>query len=238
MFPLRDSIPSYRPPIVNVLLIVACVLVFFYQLSLGPALARFLETRAFVPARLFLPGAFDTGLLFVLGTAVTSMFLHGGWLHLIGNMWFLWIFGDNVEDVLGHVRYPVFYLVCGLAATLAHALVEPRSLVPVVGASGAIAGVLGAYLVWFPWAQVRALVFLGFIFTVVEVPAFLFLFLWFVLQFFSGTLALASAEASGGGVAWFAHIGGFVAGAGLAVWLRLTGRVRPRGRSSYVRRSW
>jgi len=238
MFPLRDSIPSIRTPVVNVLLMVACVAVFFYQLALGPELIRFLETRAFIPARLFFPETFETGVLFALGAAVVSMFLHGGWLHLIGNMWFLWIFGDNVEDVLGHFRYLLFYLVCGLAATLAHALVEPRSLIPVVGASGAIAGVLGAYFVWFPWSRVRSLVFLGFIFTVVEIPAFLFLLLWFVLQFFSGTMALAASTASGGGVAWFAHIGGFVVGAAIALWLRFTGRVRPRGRSSIGRSAW
>ena len=235
MFPLWDSIPSVRSPVTNVMLILACVAVFGYQLTLGPALQQFVEARAFVPARLFFPEAFDTGVVFALGTAVFSMFLHGGWLHLIGNMWFLWVFGDNVEDALGHLRYLVFYLVCGVAAAVAQGVMDPGSVVPMVGASGAVAGVLGAYFVWFPWAQVRSLVFLFFIFTVADIPAFFFLLLWFVLQFFSGTLALSATGASGGGVAWFAHVGGFAAGAALAVWLRLTRRVSLPVRSALIR---
>ncbi len=236
MFPLRDSIPSSRPPVVNVLLIAACALVFVFELSLGPDLERFLRAYALVPARLFHPGFYGASLLFNVKSALLSMFLHGGWFHLIGNMWFLWIFGDNVEDVLGHVRYLGFYLVCGGAAALGQAVVAPSSEVPMIGASGAIAGVLGAYLVWFPWARVKTLFFLGILFTVTELPAMLFLVLWFVVQFFSGTLALAAAGGAagpvGGGVAFFAHIGGFLAGAMVAVFLKGSGRVRPRTRYS------
>ena len=228
MFPLRDSVPSSRPPVVNVLLIAACVVVFLFELSLGPYLERFLRANAFVPFRVFHASAYSGGVPFALKSMLLSMFLHGGWLHLIGNMWFLWIFGDNVEDVLGHVGYLVFYLASGAAATFTQALIDPSSRLPLVGASGAIAGVLGAYLVLFPWARVRTLVFLGFFFTVANLPAPLFLIVWFVVQFFSGTLALASTGAGGGGVAFFAHVGGFFTGVAVALWLRLTGRARPQ----------
>jgi len=228
MFPLRDSIPSTRPAVINVMLIVACVLVFGIELSAGRQLEAFLQAYAFVPLRFFHPAAFDVGLLFNLGTAVASMFFHGGWLHLIGNMWFLWVFGDNVEDALGHGNYLLFYLFCGATATMSQALAAPLSPTPMIGASGAIAGVLGAYLVWYPWSRVKTLLFLGIIFTVAELPAPVFLLLWFVVQFFSGTLSLAGAGASAGGVAWFAHIGGFAAGAALALLLRRSGRVQPR----------
>jgi hypothetical protein len=227
MFPLRDSIPSSRLPVVNVLLIAACTLAFVFELSLGPGLERFLLERAFVPFRFFHPEMFEVGFAFNVQSALLSMFLHGGWLHLIGNMWFLWVFGDNVEDALGHLSYLLFYLGCGAIAALAQAMVAPASKVPMIGASGAIAGVLGAYLVWFPWARVKTLVFLGFLFTVAELPALFFLALWFVVQFFSGTLAIASASAAGGGVAFFAHIGGFLAGVLAALFLRGTGVVRP-----------
>jgi membrane associated rhomboid family serine protease len=235
MFPLRDSIPSSRLPVVNVVLIGASAAVFLYQLTLGPAVEAFFRAWAFVPARFFHPDLFEVGVLFNLGTVVTSMFMHGGWFHLIGNMWFLWVFGDNVEDCLGHAGYLVFYLVSGAAATFGQAIVAPTSTVPMVGASGAIAGVLGAYLLWFPWSRVKTLIFLGIFFTFAELPAPLFLVLWFVVQFFSGTLSLATASAGGGGVAWFAHVGGFVAGAAIAWWLRRSGRARPCARSQIYR---
>lgn len=227
MFPLRDSIPSSKPPVVNVLIIAFCVLAFFYELMLGRWLEPFLRAYAFVPLRLFHPQAFDASFWFNVFTIIFSMFLHGGWLHLLGNMWFLWVFGDNVEDALGHGRFLVFYVICGVAAALAQAFTDPFSQVPMIGASGAIAGVLGAYLVWFPWSRVRTLVFLGFFATITELPAPVFLVMWFVIQFFSGTLSLAGAGAAAGGVAWFAHIGGFLAGAFLAWWLRRAGKVRP-----------
>jgi membrane associated rhomboid family serine protease len=227
VFPLRDSVPSSRPPVVNVLLIAACTLVFLFELSLGRSLDRFFLTYAFVPVRFFHPAAFDVNLAFNVKSALFSMFLHGGWLHLIGNMWFLWIFGDNVEDALGHVRYAFFYFGCGAVAAFSQALVAPASQVPMIGASGAIAGVLGAYLVWFPWARVKTLVFLVIIFWIIDLPAPFFLVLWFLVQFFSGTMAIASASAATGGVAFFAHIGGFLTGAMLAFVLRRTGAVRP-----------
>ncbi len=230
MFPLRDSVPSSRPPVINVMLVVACAAVFLYELSLGPDLERFVRLYGFVPARFFHLLGVKGGAGLAVESVLLSMFLHGGWLHLIGNMWFLWIFGDNVEDVLGHVAYPLFYVGCGAAAAIGQAVIAPSSTLPMVGASGAIAGVLGAYLVWFPWARVKTLIFLGIFFTVTELPAPIFLVLWFVVQFFSGTLALASAGPAAGGVAWFAHVGGFLAGVLVALVLKGSGRVRPRAR--------
>jgi membrane associated rhomboid family serine protease len=143
------------------------------------------------------------------------MFLHGGWLHLGGNMLYLWIFGDNVEDRLGHVRFLLFYLACGLAAALAQIYVNPTSTIPMVGASGAVAGVLGAYLVLLPQAQVLALIPIIFFFQLVELPAFLFLLFWFLMQFLNGAASIATTQATTGGVAWWAHIGGFVSGMAL-----------------------
>jgi membrane associated rhomboid family serine protease len=140
------------------------------------------------------------------------MFLHGGWMHLIGNMWFLWIFGDNVEDVLGHGKYLLFYIGCGIAAALVHALLNPYSRLPTVGASGAIAGVMGAYLVKFPHSRILTLVPIIIFFTTFEIPAFLMLLYWFFIQIFSGIGSVGYSQVSRGGVAWFAHVGGFVAG--------------------------
>lgn len=226
MFPLRDSIPSARPPVMTVLIILVCAVGFLWELLLGRHLEGVLTSLGFVPARLFHPEVSEGGLAWGAVTVVSSMFLHGGWLHLIGNMWFLWVFGDNVEDALGHGFYVAFYLLCGTAAALAQAVISPASTVPMIGASGAIAGVLGAYLVWFPWSRVKTLVFLFIFATFVELPAPLFLIVWFVIQFFSGTLQLAAAGASGSGVAFFAHMGGFLTGAVLAVLARRSGRVR------------
>ncbi len=226
MFPLRDSIPSQRRPAVTVGIIAACTVVFLFELSLGPALDRFVQVWGFVPARLFVPGAFAGGLAMALFTMFFAMFLHGGWLHIIGNMWFLWVFGDNVEDALGHAGYLGFYLVCGAAAAVTQGIMAPTSTVPMVGASGAIAGVLGAYLLWYPWSRVKTLVFLGFFITFWEIPAPVFLVLWFAIQFFSGAVSLAETT-SGGGVAFFAHVGGFLAGGAIAYVLRRSGRVRP-----------
>jgi membrane associated rhomboid family serine protease len=219
MFPLRDSIPSSKPPVINVLLIGACTVVFFFELLLGPNLEAFLRAFAFVPVRVFHPQAFDASFAFNVRSLFLSMFLHGGWFHIIGNMWFLWIFGDNVEDAFGHGRYLIFYLFCGTVAALGQAAVAPMSPVPMIGASGAIAGVLGAYLVLFPWSRVKTLLFLGFFITWTDLPAPLFLIIWFVIQFFSGTLSLG-AGAAAGGVAFWAHIGGFVAGVLIAVSVR------------------
>jgi membrane associated rhomboid family serine protease len=228
MIPLRDENPSHRRPVVTVALILINLAFFAYELSLGPGLQDFLMGSAFVPARLFGDGHGGVGELQLAG-ALLSMFLHGGWAHIGGNMLFLWIFGDNVEDRLGHLRFAVFYLACGFAATYAQAFAQPELAVPTVGASGAIAGVLGAYLFLFPAARIHTLVLLGFVITKLKVPALVYLPIWFGLQFVSGLAALgATTSAEAGGVAWFAHIGGFVAGP--VVYLLLGGRRRPHSR--------
>ncbi|HEX9943843.1 MAG TPA: rhomboid family intramembrane serine protease [Thermoanaerobaculia bacterium] len=215
MIPLRDHTTARRggTPVVTVLLIVANALLFFFELSLGNRLNAFVMSAAFVPARISEGGLTLGDLGTGLGSGLLSMFLHGGWGHFLGNMLFLWIFGDNVEDRLGHVRYLVFYLLAGYAATFAHLWANPGSPVPAIGASGAISGVLGAYLFLHPQARIETLVFLGFFARLVLVPAWVFLPFWFLIQFFSGvaSLRVTTAEAVGG-VAWFAHIGGFIAG--------------------------
>jgi membrane associated rhomboid family serine protease len=216
MIPLRDTIPSSRVPVVNYLLIVANVVVFMYELSLGDEqrLNAFLFAYGLVPRE------------FTFWRLVTSMFLHGGIAHLLGNMLFLYIFGDNVEDRLGHGRYIAFYLLCGAAAGSAQALTNPDSGLPMVGASGAIAGVLGAYLLFFPRARVVTLVFLFLFIFRAEVPAVFFLALWFVMQLGSGFATLG--RASAGGVAFWAHVGGFIAGMILAPAMRDRAVAGPR----------
>ncbi|MFB3826668.1 MAG: rhomboid family intramembrane serine protease [Bryobacteraceae bacterium] len=201
MFPLRDAQPSYSRPVVTVLLIIVNLVVFLYESMLDPySLNHFVEVYGLVPANLHLTSLF------------TSMFLHGGWMHVLGNLWFLWIFGDNVEDVLGHGKYLMFYLLSGVAAAAGQIIVNPDSGVPMVGASGAIAGVMGAYIVKFPHARILTLVFIFLFITTVEVPAVLMLAYWFIIQLFSGVGSIARTHATQGGVAFFAHVGGFVAG--------------------------
>ncbi len=209
MIPLRDDNPRRTFPIVTYVLVAVNILAFLWELSLGRNLQTALFNIAFIPARYWLPGNW----VFDLLTILTSMFLHGGLMHIGSNMLYLWIFGDNVEDRLGHGRYLLFYLLCGFAATLAHAVFSPASRVPAIGASGAIAGVLGAYLILWPHARVMTLIPIFFFITVRELPAIILLGLWFVLQLFSGVGSLGVVDAQDtGGVAWFAHIGGFVAG--------------------------
>lgn len=210
MIPLRDDNPSSSRPVVNYLLILACIVVFFHMLSLGSpgGIAEFVATYGAIPAQLL---GRDGGPGGGYVTLVTSLFLHGGWIHLGGNMLYLWVFGDNVEDVLGHGGYLVFYLVAGVIATITHVLVNPTSMVPVVGASGAIAGVLGAYLILFPRARILSLVPLGLFLWSVRVPAIFFLPVWFFMQFLTGLAAIGRDVP----VAWAAHVGGFVAGAAL-----------------------
>lgn len=213
MIPLRDTVPSRTYPIVTVSLIVANLLIFFYELSLGARLNELVAEYGLIPLRFFVGGGEDGGLLSRFYPFFSSMFLHGGWFHVGGNMLYLWIFGDNVEDRLGHLRYVVFYLLCGILAGLAQTVLYPRSMVPTIGASGAIAGVLGAYFLLYPTARVVTLVPIFFFLQVVEIPAFAFLFFWIFIQFLNGTATVtASAAEAGGGVAWWAHIGGFVAG--------------------------
>ncbi len=214
MIPLRDSNPSQRVPLVTLLLILANTIIFIYELTPGPAqLNQFVFTFGVVPARL----TGMAGASLPAGgpeTLLTSMFLHGGWLHLIGNMWFLWIFGDNIEDYLGHLRFLLFYLLCGLAAGVVHIVFNLNSALPTVGASGAIAGVLGAYLLLFPRAKVLTLVPVFFVF-LLEIPAYIILLYWFALQFLSGTASIVGGSAAQGGVAWWAHVGGFAVGMAL-----------------------
>ena len=220
MIPLRDRNPSGSFPAVTLLLILINVFVFIYEVQLGPAITAFLARHALVPAAV--TGSLRYGSISLGDTVApffTSMFLHGGWLHLITNMWFLWIFGDNVEDVLGKFRYLLFYFLCGLAAAVTHFLIQPGSTLPVVGASGAIAGVLGAYAVLFPGARVVTLVPVFFFLQVMELPALLLLAYWFVLQILSGSIE-GIAPTSGGGVAWWAHVGGFLAGVLLVLVMR------------------
>jgi membrane associated rhomboid family serine protease len=201
MFPLRDTQPSNSRPVVTVLLIVFNLLVFLYEFSLDPySRNHFIALYGLTPDRFHLANVF------------TSMFLHGGWMHVLGNMWFLWIFGDNIEDVLGHFRYLLFYLLCGVAAALTHLFFNLDSRVPTVGASGAIAGVMGGYIVKFPRSRIVTLVFVFVFITTIEVPAFLMLAYWFLIQLFSGVGTIGYSHVSQGGVAWFAHVGGFVAG--------------------------
>jgi membrane associated rhomboid family serine protease len=201
MFPIRDNQRSYTTPVVVVLLIVCNVLAFLYELWLDPYSQNyFIAQWGMTPAR------------FQAVDMLTSMFLHGGWMHLIGNMWFLWVFGDNIEDVLGHGRFLLFYLLCGVIAAAAHLVFNPDSRVPTVGASGAIAGVMGAYMVKFPKNTIVTLVPIFFFVTFVDVPALVMLGYWFVLQLVSGVGTVGYSHLSQGGVAWFAHIGGFVAG--------------------------
>lgn len=209
MIPLRDDNPSATRPLVTYLLIIVCAVVFYHMSSLGSQgeLDRFVLAYGALPAEI--TGRSGAGAISEYPTVLTSMFLHGGWLHLIGNMLYLWIFGDNVEDLMGHGGFLLFYLLSGMAAVAAHVLVYPNSAIPLVGASGAIAGVLGAYVVLFPRARIISLVPFGIFSRLVAVPAVLFLPVWFLMQFFSGVLSLGGEAAT---VAWWAHVGGFVAG--------------------------
>jgi len=212
MIPLKDINPTKHFPFVNILLIVTNVLVFLYQLTLPPrALNVFMLANATVPSRIpaFLAGHVPASV--ALEPLFTSMFLHGGWMHLLGNMLFLYIFGDNIEDVFGHFGYLVFYILCGLGSGLFHVLFNLHSSIPALGASGAISGVMGAYAVYFPRHQILTFFFIF----LIPVPAFLILGYWFVLQFLAGVNGLGMATS--GGVAWWAHIGGFLMGAFIAL---------------------
>jgi len=205
--PLKDLNPSRNTPVVNVSLILANIAVFFYELTISPHAQRLFElSYSMVPARLpaFLAGHGDLSATFL--PLLTSMFLHSGFLHLAGNMLFLWIFGDNVEDHFGHATYLAFYLTCGIGAGLLHTLFNWSSVLPALGASGAISGVMGAYLLLFPRERVLTLVFIF----LIPIPAVFVLGYWFLLQFLGGVHALGAV--STGGVAWWAHVGGFLLG--------------------------
>jgi membrane associated rhomboid family serine protease len=226
MFPYRDDNPTLAPPLATFGLIALNVAAWVFVQGLGtePALVRSVCELGLIPGEFLhrLPEGYTIemapGVGCVLGpphwyAPLTSMFLHGGWFHLIGNMWFLWVFGNNVEDSMGRVRYVIFYLLCGLTAAAVQTLAVPDSPIPMVGASGAISGIMGAYVVLYPRVRVHVLVFLGIFITRIAVPAFLMLGYWFLLQLLSGTAALAGGAR--GGVAFWAHVGGFVAGVAL-----------------------
>ena len=223
MFPLADVIPSRTTPVVTVSLIAINALAFLFQLTLSDyELQQFVQQYGVVPA------------YFSWVSVITSMFLHGGWLHFLGNMLYLWIFGDNVEDRMGHGWYLIFYLLCGTAAAVGQAITQPYSLIPMIGASGAIAGVMGAYFVLFPHSRVLTIVFILLFVDIIEIPAIFFLGIWFLMQFFSGVGSLDSGSASGG-VAFWAHVVGFATGAGIGAMWRLgetSERRRWEGRNS------
>jgi membrane associated rhomboid family serine protease len=210
MIPLKDNIPSYRPPIVTVALITANALIYMYLLSLGDAYQYALVKWGTIPYEVTQGTELTPELAFPIPLSLlSSMFLHGGFFHLVGNMLYLWIFGDNVEDQLGHVKFFVFYILCGLAASLLHIFTTPNSQIPMVGASGAIAGVLGAYMITFPKARIWTLIFFGFFIRIIAIPALFVLGFWFILQLL---YALPSIGSTSGGVAFFAHVGGFLVG--------------------------
>ena len=229
MFPYRDDNPTLRPPYVTGGIIALTTIVWILVQGAGsqPALAKSVCELGAIPSellhRLTNPVRIPIGpnMSCEVGgpahwyTVLTTIFLHGSWFHLIGNMWFLWIFGNNVEDSMGHTRYVVFYLLSGVIASLAQILVSPNSPIPMVGASGAISGIMGAYLVLYPKVRVHMLVFLGFWVTTVAVPAYLMLVYWFVLQILGSLPAMGDVSSQQGGVAFLAHLGGFVAGAAL-----------------------
>jgi len=210
LIPLRDNIQPNIVPFVTVALIAANIGIFINELMLSPAeLMALVNQWGLVPARLsqaLNSGALDPEPYFSL---ISSLFLHGGWIHLIGNVWFLWLFGYSVEYCLGHARFALFYFGCGIIASLTQFAFDPTSAVPVIGASGAVSGILGAYAICFPRAKIKTLVPIFFIFTIIEIPAMLFLGLWFFYQIQSGAASLGMA---GAGIAWWAHVGGFLSG--------------------------
>jgi membrane associated rhomboid family serine protease len=233
MIPIGDSVRSRTFPYVNLAIIIANFLVFFYELSLGNDVNSFLRDWGVVPR--FATDYFDNPGDYpyrVIFTPITAMFIHGGWFHILGNMIFLWVFGDNVEDAIGHVSYLFFYLLGGIAAATAQIWVDTGSAVPMVGASGAIAAVLGGYVVLYPRATVAAVIF-PFFFWAFPVPAFVLIGLWFLLQLFYGAAAIGTAVGASEGVAWFAHIGGFLAGLVLVWALRNGGRTRSVNRARW-----
>jgi membrane associated rhomboid family serine protease len=234
VIPLRDANPTRRTPVITVGLMIACFVIFAWELGLmvGDDMARldaFVTTWGVVPADLLAAWSSGVDILSEAATLVTSQFLHGGWLHLIGNMLYLWIFGNNIEDRFGRLGFLVFYLAGGIAAALTQVAIDPTSEVPMVGASGAIAATLGAYLVLYPHARITSLVFLGFFYQLIDVPAVIVLAFWIVLQLIDGFASLG-VDQVGGGVAFFAHIGGFAFGVVVALSVRAWSGRRGGGR--------
>lgn len=227
MIPLRDSVKSQSFPIVNMTIIALNVLIYLWEVSLEPYLLnQVYYTFGLVPVEALNAVFTGASLTPVLVSFVTSTFIHGGWLHVISNMLFLWVFGDNVEDRLGHFKYLLFYLAAGIVGGMAHIISDPVSTVPVVGASGAVAGVLGAYIIAFPRSRILALVPIIIIFTLMEIPAVVFIAIWFILQLFNGVASLGGTADT---VAYWAHVGGFIMGAVLIKTMapRVRGYFRP-----------
>ena len=213
MFPLKDNIQARNFPIVNIGLIIINIVFFIYQVSYGHMVDQLIYAFGFIPSRFFSQQA--EGWLNPSGflPVFSSMFLHANLIHLISNMWMLWIFGDNVEDCMGHGRYLLFFLLCGVASVAAQAIANPQSSIPMIGASGAISGVLGAYFLTYPHARILTLLPIFILIYLIELPAYFFLGFWFLMQFVQGSLYSMNADKMmGGGVAWWAHVGGFVAG--------------------------
>jgi membrane associated rhomboid family serine protease len=237
MIPISDENPRLRPPIINYLLLAANILVFLYELSLGGrGLDRFIEVWGVRSNEVIALMSGNLGLLGpVLLKSLVSMFLHGGWLHVGGNMLFLWIFGDNVEDNFGSLAYLVFYLISGIGAVVVQSLLTPGANVPSIGASGAISGVLAAYLLLYPRASVRALLPLLIIFTVIRVPAWLMIIIWFGTQLLNGLASVTDAAQLNGGIAYGAHVGGFIVGLVLTLFFRRRDRAP---RYAYSNRSY
>lgn len=226
MIPLRTTLPPHATPVVNRTLVVANIFIFLAQLMMGAMTERVILTFGYIPARLVNPGAFQYDWWEVVITLVTSLFLHGGFVHLIGNLIYLWTFGGAVEDSLGHSRFLLLYLACGAVGSLTHTVLFPGSNIPSIGASGSIAGLLGAFLVLRPHARIVTLFPLVVYWAIAEIPSLLFLPVWFGMQFFNGFLSMRAARGTQevAGIAWWAHVGGFVFGALVALAFRLSRR--------------
>lgn len=214
MIPLKDEIKSYSKPMITYLILTANILVYLYELALGPDKETFIYQFGAIPYELFNPAGINSYL-----TVFTSMFVHANFMHILGNMLFLWVFADNVEDRLGHIIFIFFYLICGIGAVFLHSITTPGSKIPMVGASGAISGIMGAYIIFFPRARILSLIPLGFFLRIAYLPSVFFIGIWFLYQF---VLGFASMGVRGGGVAYFAHIGGFIIGLLFALPFRIS----------------
>ncbi len=235
MIPISDNFPAQKTPFVTRTLVAINVFVFFQELGMGRDIEEFFRLFGVVPAHYTTELGSQYTLLGLILPFFTSLFLHGGWLHLIGNMLTLWIFGDNVEDRLGHRNFLIFYIAMGLVAGISQVVSAPTSQIPIIGASGAIAGVMGAYFIFYPHSRVVLMVPIFIFIDFWEVPAFTYFIFWFLLQFFSGAVGLMSDGGSFGGVAWWAHIGGFVCGMLLALTLFRKKKKKKKNSNTFVR---